>query len=332
MISPPRPRAAGRLVPEHEKPPLALLAIANPVALIGRVKKPESLSRCDCEKGEIEIERVIRDDSKLGLMQRPTLDIIGASGALSEREGKKLLWILRVDDAERRVSAWYDAPTDGVTEVESSLRLSAIEYERGPGPLPALGIVTTRDGRVIWHRQGRIAVVTNLTDGEKSAADVLLSTYGTLGASEIPRADNDAWRVRLTGTGSVMDGNVARRAVEAFAERLDARLQPERELWQSAVVVSGKLGAKPAGDAGAAEFVVEKILKNRSGETLAAEDHLVLDATDLPKEKVVVLLSSFQREPGKPLAGRVFRVLPQSAEKATEAALAELARHSLSGK
>lgn len=320
------------MVPEHEKPPLAMLALVNPVALIGRVKKPESLSRCDCEKGQIEIERVIRDDSKLGLLQRPTLDIIGASGALSEREGKKLIWILRVDDAERRVSAWADAPTDGVTEVESSLRLSAIEFERGPGPLPALGIVTTRDGRVIWHRQGRVALVTNLTESEKAAANALLSTYGTLGAAEIPRADNDAWRLRLTGTGSILDGSAARRAVEAFAERLDARLQPERELWQSSVVITGKQETKTGGDAGPPEFVVEKVLKNRSGETLAAGDRVVLDALDVPKDKVVVLLSSFQREPGKPLTGRVFRVLPSNAEKSTTTALEELARHSLSGK
>lgn len=192
VISPPRPRAAARLVPDYEKPPLALVSMVNPVALVGRITKPESLPRCDCEKGEIEIERVLRDDSKLGLGQRPTLEIVGASGALSEREGKRLLWILRVDVAERRVSAWYDAPADGVAEVEGSLRSTAIEFERGPGPLPPLGIVTTRDGRVIWHRQGRVAIVTNLTDSEKSAADALLGTYGALGASELPRAENDA--------------------------------------------------------------------------------------------------------------------------------------------
>jgi hypothetical protein len=331
VISPPRPRAAARLVPEHEKPPLALLAVVNPVALVGRVKKPESLPRCDCERGEIEIERVIRDDSKLGLTGRPTLEIIGGSGALSAREGKRLLWILRVDDAERRVSAWYDSPPDGVTEVEGSRRGSAIEFERGPGPLPGLGIVTTRDGRVIWHRQGRVALVTNLTTSEKADADALLGTYGALGASEIPRAENDAWRLRVAGTGSVMDGNVARRSLEAFAERLEARLEPERELWQSAAVVVGKLGAK-TGDAGASDFVVEKVLKNRSGETLAATDHLELDATDLPKDKAVVLLSSIQRGPGKPLAGKVFRVLPATAEKSTTVALEELARHSLSAK
>jgi hypothetical protein len=331
VISPPRPRAAARLVADHEKPPLALLSMVNPVALVGRVKKPESLPRCDCERGEIEIERVIRDDSKLGLAQRPTLEIIGGSGALSAREGKRLLSILRVDDAERRVSAWYEASPDGVTEVEGSLRSAAIEFERGPGPLPPLGIVTTRDGRVIWHRQGRVALVTNLTDPEKAAADALLGTYGALGASEIPRAENDAWRIRLAGVGSVMDGSVARRAVEAFAERLDARLRPNRELWQSSAVVVGKLGAKPA-DAGAPDFVVEKVLKNRSGETLAADDHIELDATDVPKEKSVLLFSSFQREPGKPLAGKVFRVLPASAEESTTTALEELARHSLSGK
>jgi hypothetical protein len=97
------------------------------------------------------------------------------------------------------------------------------------------------------------------------------------------------------------------------------------------VVVVGKLGAKVA-DGGAPDFVVEKVLKNRSGETLAPDDQIELDALDVPKEKSVVLLSSFQREPGKPLVGRVFRVLPASSEKSTTALLEELSSHSLSGK
>jgi hypothetical protein len=177
-----------------------------------------------------------------------------------------------------------------------------------------------------------VGLVTDLSLAEKDAAASLLSTFGSLGASEAPRGENDAWRMKVAGTGNVMDGGGARRAIEAFAERLDARLAPNRELWQSAVVVVGKLSATKGADAGPPELVVEKVLKNRSGETLAADDRMQLDVSDLPKESVVVLLSTFERAAGTQLVGRVFRVLPISAEKATTAMLEEQKLHSLSGK
>jgi hypothetical protein len=320
------------LVASHERPPLALVALANPVTLVGRAINVERQDRCDCELGQIKIERVIRDDSKLGLAEKGNVDVIATAGTL-EKLDKTGVWVLRTDDAQRSVTGFYQAPSDGLTEVETALRSVAIEFERGPTPLPPLGIVTTRDGRVIWHRSGRVALIANLSPSERTAADALLQTFGNLGAQETPISasyEKNAWRLRIAGTGVTADAAVARSAAEGFAERVEARLGLERDLWRSAAVVVGKRGA--SGDAGGSELVVEKVLKNRSGETLEPKERVRLDAADVPAQKDVFLLSSFSRPAGGAPSATLLRTTGSASEKAVEAALAELEKYHLSAR
>ncbi len=321
-VFPKRPRIATSLVAGYEKTPIAMVALANPVTLLGSVSDVERVERCDCQRAKIHVTRVVRDDAG-DVAAGKELEIVAGAGLLGP-DGKQSLWVLRFD--ETGISGWFRSDSDAA-EVEMALSSLAMSFERSDGALSPLGIVTTRDGRGIWHRNGRVGIPFDLDESERASQKSLLDAFGPMTASERPSGSlvgANAYRLRVVGNGGLLEAGRARSAFEAFADRISVRLSEEVALWQSSTVIVAR--SAPA----APRYRITKVLKNRAKESVSPGDELDLD-TNRRLPGPLLLLSSVESRDGR-IAATLYRALPDSASSRIEKALSELDRYGLSAR